>query len=254
MVQQRDLVLRLDDAGVGHQLLPVDNVDALPLQREQNRRLHDVHAQRLLQQAAHLELDANLLRHVLGAAHLRRHRAAQQRNARARAVAQPRAVELVVPGRRSEIPQDRLVILRQQREAADLVLRPRADVRGRDVAHVVHVEAQQRAHRRRGKARLDSVQALAPQPVEIDALLPIHRHRAIGFQRHDLPPGSARLRFIPFCRTVPTQPERPPAPTAPWHLRAAAKKESARASRRCASPAHPGYRTRPARSPRQSRP
>jgi len=62
-----------------------------------------------------------------------------------------RAIQLMVPGRRSEVPQDWVVILRQQREAVGLVLRPCADVRGRQVAHVVHVEAEQRAHRRLGQ-------------------------------------------------------------------------------------------------------
>ena len=55
-------------------------------------------------------------------------------------------MQLVMLGGRAEIPEDRLVVLRQQREAAVLVLRPGADVRGGDVAHVVHVEAEQRAH------------------------------------------------------------------------------------------------------------
>ena len=53
--------------------------------------------------------------------------------------------QLVVARRRAKVPEDRLVVLRQQREPADLVLRPRADMSGRDVAHVIHVEAEQRA-------------------------------------------------------------------------------------------------------------
>ena len=128
------------------------------LQREQDGRLDDVDAQRLLVQAAHLEFDFDLARHVFGAAHFRRHGAAQQRNARPRALAQPGAIQLVVLGGRAEVPQDGLVVLRQQSEAADLVLRPGADVRGGDVAHVVHVEAQQRAHLRLRQQRF----ALAP--------------------------------------------------------------------------------------------
>ena len=108
-----------------------------------------------------LELDADLAGDVLGPAHLGRHRAAHQRDAGARPLAQPVAVELVMLGGGAEVPEDRLVVLRQQREAADLVLRPRADVRGRDVAHVVHVEAEHRAELRFGQQLLDARQALA---------------------------------------------------------------------------------------------
>ena len=124
------------------------------------------------------------LRHVFGAAHFRRHGAAQQRDAGARALAQPGAMQLMVLGGRAEVPQDGLVVLRQQSEAADLVLRPGADVRGGDVAHVVHVEAQQRAHLRFRQQRFHARQALAAQPVEVDALLPIHRHGSVSFQCH----------------------------------------------------------------------
>ena len=58
MRQQRDLVLRLDLARVRHQLLAVDDGQPFLLQREQDRRLDHVDADRLLVQAAHLELDA----------------------------------------------------------------------------------------------------------------------------------------------------------------------------------------------------
>ena len=52
MVEQRDFVLRLDDACVGHELLAVDDLDSLLLQREQDGRLDDVDAERLVLQAA----------------------------------------------------------------------------------------------------------------------------------------------------------------------------------------------------------
>jgi hypothetical protein len=54
-------------------------------------------------------------------------------------------------------------------------------VRGRDVAHVVHVEAEQRANLGLRQQILDPRQPLAAQAIEINALLPIHRHRAVGF-------------------------------------------------------------------------
>ncbi len=91
-------------------------------------------------------------------------------------------------GGRAEVPQNRLVILRQQSKAADLVLRPGADVRRGDVAHVVHVEAQQRADLGLREQRFDARQALAAQAIHIDALLPIHCHGSVSFQCHFMPP------------------------------------------------------------------
>src|SRR5262245_66642517 len=85
----------------------------------------------------------------------------------------------------SKVPEDRLVTLRQERETADLVLGPRADVRGGDVADVVHVEAEHRAQLRLGEHVLDAREPLAAQTIEIDAPFPIHRHRAVGFDRSE---------------------------------------------------------------------
>ena len=87
-------------------------------------------------------------------------------------------------GRRAEVPHDRLVALGEQAEAVELVLRPRADVRGRDVADVRHVEAQQRAQLRLGQQRRDPRQPLLAQPVEAHALLPVDRHRPVGMECH----------------------------------------------------------------------
>ena len=67
---------------------------------------------------------------------------------------QPGAINLVVPRRRAEVPENRLIILWQQREAREFVHRPGADMRGRDVADVVHVKAKQRAEFRLFEQRL----------------------------------------------------------------------------------------------------
>src|SRR5262245_62094353 len=82
----------------------------------------------------------------------------------------------------AEVPEDRLIILRQQRETADLVLRPGADVRRRDVTDVVHVEAEHGAELRLLEELLDPRKPLPAQPIEIDPLLPIHRHRSVCLQ------------------------------------------------------------------------
>ncbi len=91
----------------------------------------------------------------------------------------------MVLGGGAEVPHDGLGILREQGEAAVLVLRPGADVGGGDVAHVVHVEAEQCAHFGFGEQRFHARQALAAQAVEVDALLPINCHGAIGVECHE---------------------------------------------------------------------
>src|SRR5207237_3553681 len=103
-------------------------------------------AERLALEPALLELELELLRDRLRTP---LDRAAQRRDAGARAlVAEPRVVELMVTRGGAKVPHDRLVALRQQREPDQLVHRPRADVRGGDVADVRHVEAEQRAELR----------------------------------------------------------------------------------------------------------
>ena len=95
-VQQRDLVGGLHHARVLHQRLPVDDRDPGRLERAQDGQLDDVDAERLAEQAALLELGADLLGDRLGPA---RDRPAQGRDAGARAVfAEPRVEELVMPG------------------------------------------------------------------------------------------------------------------------------------------------------------
>ena len=161
------------------------------------------------------EFDFDLAGDVLGAPHLGGHRAAHQRDARARPLAQPVAVLLVVPGGGAEVPEDRLVVLRQQREPADLVLRPGPDVRGGDVADVVHVEAEHGAHLRLGEQVLDPCEPLAPQPIEVDPALPVHRHRAVCLDCHgsapelspdpitDLKWGPGVISFICYTARAP---------------------------------------------------
>ena len=180
-------------------------------------------------QPAHFQLELDLLSDIFGTAHFGRHRAAQQRNAGTRPLAQPGTIELMVLGGRAEVPQDRLVILRQQSEAADLVLRPRADVRRRDVAHVVHVEAQQRADFGFCEQRFDARQAFPAQAIHIDALLPIHCH---AFREFSVPlyasrflvcesPRRARRAFHAACADrlppmLPCDREAPPGPSILW--------------------------------------
>src|SRR5260370_7132963 len=106
-----------------------------------------------------------------------------------------------MPCRRSKIPKDRLIILRQQRKPADLILRPSPNVRRRQVPHIVHVKTEQRAHLRFRQQRLRARQPFAPQPFKINAVFPIHAHRPVSFHPH-LPP--------PTPPTSPLTPHLPP--------------------------------------------
>ena len=125
--------------------------------------------------------------------------------ARERPVAEPRVVELVVAGGRAEVPHDRLVALGQQAEAVELVLRPRADVRRRDVADVGHVEAEQRAQlrlrqqlaiRARRSSRSRSKRTRSSQSTPISAI-GVQCHRALAPQRsrRAARPACNRLRL-----------------------------------------------------------
>ena len=93
---------------------------------------------------------------------------------------EPGRVELVVARRRAEVPEDRVVAARQQREARVLVARPLADVRARDVADVVRVEEQERAEIRGLERRLRPRETVAAQAGEVDPLLPVDRPRRVG--------------------------------------------------------------------------
>ena len=90
----------------------------------------------------------------------------------------------MVLGSRPKVPQDRFVILRKQRKAVGLVLCPGADVRRGDVTHVVHVEAQQRAHFRFSKQLFRTVETFTAQTVKVDALFPINCHCSVSFDSH----------------------------------------------------------------------
>ena len=101
----------------------------------------------------------------------------------------------MVARRRAEIPQNRLVILCQQREATDFVLGPTADMCRRQIADVVHVEAEKGPHLRLRKQGFGTVKALAAKAVEVNAIFPVHRHRSIGFQCHPCLRPPLTLRF-----------------------------------------------------------
>ena len=77
-------------------------------------------------------------------------------------------------GGRAEIPHDRFGAARQEREAAELVALPLADLGGGDVADIVDVEEQQGAALRGVERGAGARQAVALQAAEIDPALEIH--------------------------------------------------------------------------------
>ena len=147
LVEQRELVGALDLARVEHHRLRVGDLEALALQREQRRHVGHVHpdaarASRPRSWSSVQIISASASGHAGRVGHRaahRRHPGAPDR------LRQPRAVELVVPRGRAEVPEDRVVVAEHEREADVLVALPRPDRRARDVAQVVRVEEQQAA-------------------------------------------------------------------------------------------------------------
>ena len=114
LVEQHDLVLRLDDAGVEHRLLGVAHRDALPLQLEQERGLNDVDAERSVGDPGLRKQRLDLGHRVAHEARLGGDRAAEAEEPGPPVlVRQPLRVQLVMPHRRAEVPQDRVPVPEQ---------------------------------------------------------------------------------------------------------------------------------------------
>ena len=126
---------------------PSTTVEPCGLQGGEDRHLDEVDADRLVGRPCSASSTA-ILRATSSAMPASGWKAPRsvEMPARARFVAvEPRVVELVVPGGRAEVPDDRLAAAGEQREADQLVHRPGADVGGRHVADVGEVEGQQGA-------------------------------------------------------------------------------------------------------------
>ena len=189
VVEQRELVGRLELPRLEHHRLRVGEVQALALEREQRGRVGHVDPERLLVQAPLAQLVVDHRRERVGDARLVGHRAAHRRDPRAPArLGQPGAVELVVARGRAEVPEDRVLVAEDEREADVLVALPRPDRRARHVAEVVRVEEQEGAEVRGRKRRFRPLEPGLPQTVEVDPLLPVDRHRRSA--RRDVHPVS----------------------------------------------------------------
>src|SRR5207302_9613809 len=111
-------------AGLQHELLPVDDVEPFPLQGEHDGRLDDVEADRVVYQAGLLQLHFDLVCDIFSPARFRTDSTAEIGDARPRPGVKPWAIDLMVPGRRTDIPNDGLAVLHQQRPAHELVIAP----------------------------------------------------------------------------------------------------------------------------------
>lgn len=178
VVEQRDLLVGLDRARGEHHLRAVGGLEAGALQGGEGDHVGHVDADRLVLEAALLQLAEDVGGEFVGDAGVIGHRAAHRRDAAAEVLRrQPRRVHLVMFRGRAEVPEDGQAVARQQREARVLVAGPLADVGRGDVADVVRVEQQQRAEIRFLQLGLGAGKPVAAEFVEIDPLLPVHAHR-----------------------------------------------------------------------------
>ena len=181
LVEERDLLRRLDLAGVEEDLRAVRDVEPGAPQRFQGDEVRHVDPERLVGEPELAQLVGDLLGEPVGDARLDGHRASHRRDAGAEALLRkPGREQLVVAGGRAEVPEDGIGPAREEREAGVLVARPLADVRARDVADVVRVEEQDRAELRSLERRPRTFEPLPAQPRKVDALLPVHCPRRVG--------------------------------------------------------------------------
>ena len=144
---------------------------ALPLHLEQERRLDDVHADRLVGEAGLLQQPLDLAYRGLHQPGRRGDRAAHAEHAGpAVSSGSQLRVQLVVPGGRAEVPEPGIGVLAgEQRVAGHLVAERAADPGLRRVADVVEVEEQERPalaglQGRRGPAPAGSAAAGRSRP------------------------------------------------------------------------------------------
>ena len=193
MLEQRDLVCRLDRPGPHHHGLRVGRLDALAMQRIERLHIRQIDPQRLAGESAIGELPVDAGGECVRHSRLARHRPADRGDARLPArFRQPRRVELVMLRRRAEIPENRISLAGEQRAARALVPCPFPDVRARHVADVVLVEEEHRAERGVPQRLPRLLQPIAAELGEVDSLLPVdgHRRAARGNVHWRAPPWS----------------------------------------------------------------
>ena len=100
-------------------------------------------------------------------------------------------------GGRTEIPHHRLLAAGEQREAAELVALPFADLGARDVANVVDVEEKQGAEEQAAKPEgEEEAQAAAPTPEE-------EKKKKLMQLLNSLDPGDTNLQLQQALEKMP---------------------------------------------------
>src|SRR6185295_18858325 len=142
-----------------------------------------------------LEDVADLLGRLLEEPGLRRHGAAHADHARQRLLrGDLRRIETMVPRRGAEVPHPGLAVAGEQAPARELVARPLADDRPREVADIVLIEDEDGAQPRAGQRLAGAAQTIGVQAAEVDALLEVHLHVAGGLERPV--PAVARVHVL----------------------------------------------------------
>jgi hypothetical protein len=189
LVEQCDLLGRLDLARLEHDLGAVGHLHAGTSERLEREQVGHVDAEWLAGEPVFAELVRDPLAETIRDPRLDGHRSAHRRHSGTEVLRrQPGGEKLVVAGGGAEVPEDRIAAARQQREAGVLVSRPLPDVRARDVADVVRVEEEQRAELGRCERGFGSRKPILAQTREVDALLPVHSPRGVrGSDRSSWP-------------------------------------------------------------------
>src|SRR5437016_9930008 len=98
-------------------------------------------------------------------------------------VMQPRRVQPMMLRRRAEVPDVWITVAGQQRVTRQLVARPFADHRARDVTDVVLIEAQQRAEAGMRKRGARPREPIIVEPAKVDPFLEVDLRVARRLQR-----------------------------------------------------------------------
>src|SRR5262249_44311034 len=176
-VEQRQLVLALEHPRLEHHLLAVSDFDAELLQREEERRLDEVDAERHAGHAFGTQDVSDLFGGALEEPGFRGHRAAHTDHARERlTLGDLRRVEAMMARGRAEVPHPRLAVAPQQTTARELVARPFADDGAREIADVVLIEHEHGPEPRRRQRLTRAAETIRVQPPEVDTLLEVDLH------------------------------------------------------------------------------
>jgi len=202
VIEQRHLVDALELPRLEHHARAVGDMEAGPAESLDAHEVGHVDPERLALEPALAQLVGDRRGESVGDPRLGRHRTPHRRDPRPEVLGrEPRRVQLVMPGGRAEIPEDRIVAPHEQHPAGVLVAGPLPDVGARHVADVVRVEEQQRSEIGRREHLLRTREPVGAQPCEVDPLLPVDAHRRSARRDVQAPVGQPQVRGL--CHVAP---------------------------------------------------